>query len=99
MPIDLSTEPLLTFSQAAKLLPVDRRPSYSTFWRWWRKGIRGIKLRTHCAGGRRYTTESAMRQFIDALSSSPSQSKATSPKSYDGCAVRRAEKALKKFGI
>lgn len=85
MPIDLSTEPLLTFPQAAQLLPADRRPSFVTFYRWWRKGVgpQRTKLETVRVGGRRYTSEAAMRRFIDALSSSPNESKANSLKSRE----------------
>lgn len=97
--IDLSREPLITFPQAAKLLPAGRRPAYATWYRWWKKGLKsGIKLETVFVLGRRLTTEAAVRRFIDALSSSPDQSKATSPKSreYD---VRLAEKTLAEWGV
>lgn len=63
MQISLSTERLLTFDEAAELLPPARRPSHATWWRWYRHGIQGIKLATVLVGGRRYTTAEAVKRF------------------------------------
>ncbi len=57
-------EQLITFNQASDFLPDGSRPAYTTWWRWWRRGIRGVRLRTVVFGGRRYTTESAVQEFI-----------------------------------
>ena len=59
-----TVEQPITFNEAARFLPAENRPSYSTWWRWWRKGVKGIRLRTLVIGGRRYTTESAVQEFI-----------------------------------
>ncbi len=61
---------LISFAEAAKYLPAGRRPSYSTWWRWFRKGVRGIRLKTYLVGGRRYTTVDDIRTFVNQLSSS-----------------------------
>jgi len=68
MAIDLRTEAVISFPDAAKVLPAASRPSYATFWRWWRRGVRGVKLETLLIGGKRYTTAEAMQRFVAALS-------------------------------
>ena len=67
MSISLTTEPLLTFDEAAAFLPQGRRPSYQTWWRWWKFGLAGIRLSTVMVGGRRYTNASAVRKFAAEL--------------------------------
>lgn len=54
----LNNEPLLTLAQAMHGL--ERRPSPSTAWRWYRKGILGVRLETVVVGGRRYTSKAAL---------------------------------------
>ena len=60
-------EALITFNVAAKHLPTGSRPSDATWWRWWRKGIKGVRLRTAVVGGRRFTTAAWLAQFISAV--------------------------------
>lgn len=67
MAIDLSCEQPTTFNQAAKFLPENTRPALSTWWRWWRHGVKGVRLETVVIGGKRYTTASAVRRFAAAL--------------------------------
>lgn len=62
--IDIYEEPLITLSEAAKLLP--GRPAASTLWRWSR-GLRGVRLATVLIGGKRYTNRSAIQKFSAAL--------------------------------
>lgn len=69
MTIDITHDQLLDFGSAAKLLPSESRPSYTTWWRWCRRGIRGVKLETVLLGGRRFTTADAMKTFVTALTS------------------------------
>jgi len=40
------------------------KPSRATAERWVRTGVRGIRLKTVTVGGRRYTTENAIRAFL-----------------------------------
>ena len=68
MAIDLQSEPPLPYNEAGKLLPADRRPSATTWWRWSTRGVHGIKLETILIGGRRYTTAAALQRFVDQLS-------------------------------
>ena len=62
--IDIEKETLISFSEAARLLP--GRTSPSTFWRWHRKGCRGIRLETIVIGSRRWVSREALQRFIDA---------------------------------
>lgn len=63
MPIDISSESLLTITAATKTLP--NRPSLSTLWRWIQRGTHGVKLETVLLGGRRYTSREALQRFFE----------------------------------
>lgn len=63
---DIAQERLISFNQAAELLPTGMRPDFSTWWRWSRRGWRGIKLETVRVGKRRLTSVEAMQRFIAA---------------------------------
>ncbi|GAB5402834.1 MAG: hypothetical protein Aurels2KO_10650 [Aureliella sp.] len=41
------------------------RPHPSTCWRWYRRGIKGIKLDTWIVCGKRMTTTEAARRFVE----------------------------------
>lgn len=58
-------ETLLSFKDAAKLLPRPCHPS--TVWRWHRKGVRGIRLEALRLGGFFYTSREALDRFGHAL--------------------------------
>jgi len=78
MSIDLNVERPITFNRAARYLPRSSRPNQSTWWRWWRHGVRGIQLETVLIGGRRYTTREAVLRFAAALTSITDSSPPTS---------------------
>ena len=61
---EILDEPL-TLSEAARLLP--GKPHPSTLWRWRRKGVRGVKLRTLSVGGRPWVTRAAIADFLSAV--------------------------------
>jgi len=62
--IDIHTEYLLRVpTEAAKHIP--GRPHVSTIWRWYRRGIRGIKLEIIRIGGRPYTSRQAIERFVE----------------------------------
>lgn len=67
MSIDIDFERPITFNDACRFLPEGSRPAYGTWWRWWKRGIRGVHLRTLLCGGRRYTTPSAVMEFISKV--------------------------------
>lgn len=66
-----SADDLLTFAQAAKLLPRRRggsKAATSTIWRWSRTGSRGVILRVVHVGGNVYVPRSALVEFIEQRS-------------------------------
>ena len=67
------TEEFLTFSEAAALIPrrSGRRIHASTLWRWGRKGVQGVRLKTWRFGGRFFTTEKALAEFAERLAEIP----------------------------
>ncbi len=36
-----------------------------TIWRWYKKGVRGVRLETFVVGNRRFTTEEAFGRFVE----------------------------------
>jgi hypothetical protein len=75
MSINIFEESLLTFAQAARILPkTDRgtRVHISSIWRWARAGLKGtsgmvVRLETVKVGGRRCTSKEALQRFLDRL--------------------------------
>lgn len=61
--INISSERLLTLSQAAALLP--GRPSIATLWRWRTKGVRGRRLESLVCGGKVFTSAEAIQRFCE----------------------------------
>jgi len=98
MSIDLEHEFLLSLTEAAKTLP--GRPSVVTQWRWYSRGIGGVKLETVVIGGRRYTSLEAIARFIAGTTAArdgqPPPLRSTAARER---AISNAEKDLKKAGI
>ena len=68
--IDQSTETLISFADAAKLLPTIRggkRPHASCLYRWSTTGCRGIVLDSVAIGGARCTSRESLDRFFSAL--------------------------------
>jgi hypothetical protein len=100
MAIEITEEQLLCFGEAAKLLPPGSRPSYTTFWRWWRHGVNGVKLETVRVGGKRFTTAEAMQRFVATLTARDLDQFPASCSSIRRDRDRRAvENELRKEGI
>ena len=59
---DILSETAIPIAEAPKHTP--GRPHSATIWRWWQKGIKGIKLETYLCGGRRFTSKEAIERFI-----------------------------------
>ncbi len=94
----LGTERHLTLSQAAAALP--GRPHLSTLHRWRLRGVRGIRLETCLIGGRRFTTDQWLRDFIEATSQTNTVDVLTSqPSRTRQAAIRSAESELARDGI
>lgn len=79
MSIEIDGEPLITFNEAAPYLPTNCRPSLSTWWRWWRKGLKGRKLKTVCVGGKRYTTPTFIREWIAEVTQAAAEPTGSAP--------------------
>ena len=72
----------LTMTEAAALLP-GRKPGkrlyVNTVWRWCRKGLRGVRLRSVLVGGQRLTTRQWLQEFIQAMSEAREPGDASPP--------------------
>lgn len=72
--LDITTERIVSFSEAAGLLPRRRRgrkPHVATLYRWSDRGCRGVVLETVQVGGTRCTSIEALQRFFDRLSQKP----------------------------
>lgn len=98
MPIDISSERIVSLTEAAQVAP--GRPHLATVWRWALHGCRGVKLETIVSGGRRYTSHEAIGRFVAATTAvaagqpAPKRTRAERAK-----AARRADAILARAGI
>jgi hypothetical protein len=70
MPIDLTKERAGSFTALAKELPrirAGKSPNPSTLWRWYKSGVRGVRLETCFVGGMRCTTREAIDRFFATI--------------------------------
>ncbi len=93
--IDITTERLLTLSEASALLP--GRPSICTIWRWRTKGARGRRLESCVLGAKVYTSREALQRFAQQQGGTVAPSSRT-PAAREK-AIARAEKELAQAGI
>ncbi len=70
MLVDLENDRLLSFREAAAILP-GGGVNLSTLHRWRQKGIRGHFLPTILVGGRRFVSLKGLEEFLSALSGGP----------------------------
>ena len=95
--IDLENETLVRCpTEAAKLFPV--RPNASTVWRWYKIGVKGIRLETVVVGSRRYTSREAIQRFLERTTAAADGIKSATPTSRRK-ALERAERELDAAGI
>jgi hypothetical protein len=101
--IDIAKEVIRSFAQAARhSRPPDARPlAPSTIWRWYTKGISGVKLETICIGGTRYTSVEALQRFFDAVTRarSSTQGVAQEPNAAPGTRSAAIKKRLREAGL
>jgi hypothetical protein len=97
MSIDLDRERPISFNEAAKYLPANARPHTSTWWRWWKVGVKGVRLETVVCGGRRYTTAASVQRFFRRLTDADDSCARDSRSSSQ--AFREAERELEAEGI
>jgi len=69
MPIDITTEQIVSLTEATKILPKvnGKRPAISTLWRWCRKGLGGVQLEYIRMGRNIATSQEALNRFFIAL--------------------------------
>jgi Protein of unknown function (DUF1580) len=68
--INLKTERLISFTEAAKLFPQGRRgkrPHVNTIYRWTQEGHNGVRLEYAQMPSRRATSVEAVERFIGAM--------------------------------
>ena len=73
--IDTQTETLVPISKAREHVP--SKPHTATIWRWVLTGCRGVRLETLLIGGKRYTSEDAIRRFFAETTAAGSRQKPT----------------------
>src|SRR5208282_2487216 len=75
--IDFHAEELLPFTEACNHVPRRRRGTklhVSTLYRWWKKGIRGVRLEVAVCGSSPATTKEELRRFFDAVAAAKAPS-------------------------
>ncbi|MEI8374425.1 MAG: DUF1580 domain-containing protein [Planctomycetota bacterium] len=90
---------LLSLTQASQSLP--GRPHVSTLWRWYKRGVRGVRLETIVIAGRRYTSLAALEDFA-AASTSAANGLAAGPMPTPRqrqAAIARVERELAEGGL
>lgn len=97
MPIDITSETVISLAEAAQSLP--GRPSITTLWRWYARGVKGIKLETAMVGGKRFTSREAVQRFSDALTGGTAQPQKARSSKQRQAAIERAERELSENGI
>ena len=98
--IDIHTERIISFHDAAKSFP--GRPNLSTLHRWRLAGVRGVRLETLLIGGRRVTSAEALQRFAEATTAAAdgsgmfTLSRTSRQRQRD---IERAEAELERAGI
>jgi len=70
MAIDLRSEPLLSPSEIAALIPrrrAGKRCNVATVYRWMQTGVKGVQLEFLQCGGTRCSSAAAVQRFLDRL--------------------------------
>ncbi|GMV83918.1 MAG: hypothetical protein AMXMBFR7_51020 [Planctomycetota bacterium] len=111
MPIDTTSEDLLSLTDASKALPKldGKRAHVSTLWRWCRKGVRGVQLEYVRFGNRICTSREALDRFANRLAEADKLPREPRPytRRLPGTrsakerevAIRQAEEDLRRHGI
>jgi hypothetical protein len=106
--IDPSTETTISLNEAGRRCPPGRngaRPALSTILRWILIGCKGpsgetVKLRAGRCGGKWFTSEQALREFVEALTPRSVGKPAPSPRTVTAGrrAAEQADKAMEALG-
>ena len=102
MTIDFETEELIHFTDAANFFP-GRKPCIQSLHRWRLHGVTGakgekVKLETVKVSGLRYTSQQAIRRFIEAQNATDTPAPGVSAKQRRQQS-EAARKALAEIGI
>lgn len=101
--IDFLTEEVVSFADAARMLPRRRggkRPHVATLYRWSQRGCRGVRLETIQVGGTRCTSRQAIARFCAHLSSVEDNAPTGPPTRRERTkSIDRAEKSLADAGM
>jgi hypothetical protein len=68
--IDTQVEEVGPFAVATRWVPKrmgEKYPAVSTMWRWYKRGINGVRLETILVGTVRCTSRQALQRFFDAV--------------------------------
>lgn len=96
--VDVNTESLLQVpTEAAKHIP--GRPDASTVYRWWKRGIKGVRLETILIGGRRYTSKEALTRFFAATTAAADGPQAAVTPARRQREIEAAERELEAQGL
>ena len=68
--IDVTSDRMLTLTEVAAMFKGNRFGTMSRFtiWRWTRVGVNGVRLEAKRIGRRLFTTERAVKEFVERLS-------------------------------
>lgn len=107
MTIDITSENVVTLTEAAKLLPPRRRgkrPNLATMYRWTKSGCRGVVLESVQVGGTRCTSREALSRFVERLTDRAAVGDTASNPGGRSLAERRradekAARSLEKLGL
>ena len=97
MPIELSSETLISLTEATKHLPRRRggkKPHVSCLYRWTKSGCKGVILESIQVGGTRCTSREALARFFDALTFGDSHNRPIRSTSQRKRAAEAAERRL-----
>ena len=100
--IDISSETLVSLTQATRHLPRRRkgkRPHASTLFRWAQKGCKGVRLETIQVGGTRCTSFEALQRFFEALTAPTAPAAPTTTSRARQRSIAQAEADLDDAGI
>ncbi|MFN6129208.1 MAG: DUF1580 domain-containing protein [Planctomycetota bacterium] len=89
-------EPLHPLSLAVEKA-TGRRPHITTCLRWATRGVAGIRLETSILGGRRLTSEQAVRRFMDRVTEAKELSRSSQPAPLSIVTPRAAKRAAEKL--
>ena len=96
MPIDIATEQVVAFREAAKLCPrrrQGRKPHVSTFYCWSRTGLETIQV-----GGQLCTSVEAVQRFFNRLTTTTQASRPPVPRQAT-CTAEQLENELAALGL